>query len=186
MSKRQQLLDTAAGLFVKQGVDNTATAQISKEAGVATGTLFYHFKNKDELICALVLNIKENVLRYVQEGLDKDTDYKNQMRGIWLAYMSWAIENPIEFQFRLQVESLVSLDEATQAQMDTMTSGIDELVLSGLHSGHFKALDEEFFFAVIGALVNAAAGHFIERPELFEDDTARELMFQSFWDSLSV
>ena len=44
--KREAILETALVLFTERGFYGTPTAMISREAGVATGTLFFYFKNK--------------------------------------------------------------------------------------------------------------------------------------------
>ena len=45
--KREAILDTALVLFTERGFFGTPTSMISKEAGVATGTLFFYFKTKE-------------------------------------------------------------------------------------------------------------------------------------------
>ena len=52
-SKRQALLEAALELFAEHGLTRASTAQIAKRAGVASGTLFFHFNSKEELIHAL-------------------------------------------------------------------------------------------------------------------------------------
>lgn len=59
MSKKQTLLEAAISLFSEKGYNGTSTSEIVEKAGVAQGTLFYHFKNKEGiLLCVLetVLN----------------------------------------------------------------------------------------------------------------------------------
>jgi len=52
--KKEQLLSSALKLFVENGVGNTSTSAIAKEAGVAAGTLFLYFPTKQDLIHELV------------------------------------------------------------------------------------------------------------------------------------
>jgi AcrR family transcriptional regulator len=51
--KRNAILDTATLLFAGRGLTAAPTSEISKQAGVAEGTLFTYFKTKDDLINAL-------------------------------------------------------------------------------------------------------------------------------------
>lgn len=50
MDKKEMIFAAALKLFVKNGIDRTPTAMISKEAGVATGTLFHYFSSKEVLV----------------------------------------------------------------------------------------------------------------------------------------
>jgi len=96
--KRQLLLATALHLFSQNGLDNVSTAQIARQAGVASGSLFFHFRCKSSLIHTLF----EHVLRQLQQSLtvpaascgarDTFTDYFIQIVHFWLTH-------PIQFGF---------------------------------------------------------------------------------------
>jgi AcrR family transcriptional regulator len=51
--KKTKILDAARKLVVKRGFQDIAMDEVAKEAGVAKGTLFLHYKNKDELFAAV-------------------------------------------------------------------------------------------------------------------------------------
>ena len=53
-AKREQLVDTALRLFYQDGYHATGIDKIIQEAGVARGTLYKHFKSKDDLILAVL------------------------------------------------------------------------------------------------------------------------------------
>ena len=54
LDKRENFLNAALKLFVANGVQNTSTAAIAKEAGTASGTLFLYFPTKQDLLDELV------------------------------------------------------------------------------------------------------------------------------------
>ena len=49
MSKRNAILAAATRLFSHNGFQGTAMAELSTVTGAATGTIFHHFKNKEDL-----------------------------------------------------------------------------------------------------------------------------------------
>lgn len=53
LKTRSQLLDAAAKLFCKQGVGRTSLDDIATSAGVTRGAVYWHFKNKDNILEAL-------------------------------------------------------------------------------------------------------------------------------------
>jgi AcrR family transcriptional regulator len=59
------ILLTAERLFFEQGVDNTSTNQIAREAGMPIGALYQFFANKDAVLDALVMRYRENLARVV-------------------------------------------------------------------------------------------------------------------------
>ena len=53
-ARREQLLETALGLFAERGFDATSTRQIAKEAGIAEGLIFHYFPTKASLLTAIL------------------------------------------------------------------------------------------------------------------------------------
>src|ERR671911_3127648 len=53
-ARREQILETALGLFAAQGFDGTSTRQIAKEVGVAEGLIFHYFPTKASLLTAIL------------------------------------------------------------------------------------------------------------------------------------
>lgn len=53
--KQQKIAEVAISLFAEKGYENTSTSEIAKEAGVAEGTFFRHYKTKDNLLLSKIL-----------------------------------------------------------------------------------------------------------------------------------
>ena len=51
------LKKVAIQLFAQQGFDGTTTLEIAKAAGVTEPVIYYHFKNKDGLFTAILIDI---------------------------------------------------------------------------------------------------------------------------------
>ena len=60
--KKKKILESALKLFIEKGIDNTSTSLISKEAGIAAGTLYIYFETKVALISELGTSIQEESL----------------------------------------------------------------------------------------------------------------------------
>jgi len=79
------ILDAAEELFAEQGLANAHMNDISAKAGVAVGTLYNHFKDRDALLAALL----------------------ETRRGELLARMDVFLEQPSSGQFRSDLLGLV-------------------------------------------------------------------------------
>lgn len=51
---REKIISAAKQIFIEKGIITTATSQIAAAAGIAHGTLFLHFPNKDLLVIELL------------------------------------------------------------------------------------------------------------------------------------
>ncbi len=63
--KRESILEAAASLFLKEGFFKVTMDMVAEKAGVAKGTLYLYFKNKDELFASV---IQSRVQRIVEEA----------------------------------------------------------------------------------------------------------------------
>lgn len=61
-SKKDKIIDAAIDLFADKGFRNTSTAEIAATSGVAQGTLFYHFKNKEGILNEVLRQVLEACL----------------------------------------------------------------------------------------------------------------------------
>jgi AcrR family transcriptional regulator len=71
LSKRETILTTATRLFSEKGYHNTALSEVARLTGVAEGTIFYHFKTKEELFAAILENIKINIVNKYNEFFEE-------------------------------------------------------------------------------------------------------------------
>jgi len=65
-SKRDAILKTATGLFAEKGFQETSMGEVSKLTGVAGGTVFYHFKNKEELFVSILEEARDRLVRELE------------------------------------------------------------------------------------------------------------------------
>lgn len=60
--KRQRILEAAIQLFAEKGFFSARVSDIAREAGVADGTIYLYFKNKDDLLINLFEDRMEHII----------------------------------------------------------------------------------------------------------------------------
>jgi AcrR family transcriptional regulator len=60
--RRREILDVAEELFVTKGYDNTSTNDILNRIGIARGTLYYHFKSKEDILNSMIERINDGLI----------------------------------------------------------------------------------------------------------------------------
>ncbi|MGI2295698.1 TetR/AcrR family transcriptional regulator [Paenibacillus sp. GXUN7292] len=65
--RRNEILDAADELFAQKGFDGTSTNDILEKVGIARGTLYYHFKSKEDIMDALIERYNVRLLSAAQE-----------------------------------------------------------------------------------------------------------------------
>ncbi|MBP5607937.1 MAG: TetR/AcrR family transcriptional regulator [Lachnospiraceae bacterium] len=64
--RRNEILDVAEELFVTKGYDRTSTNDILERIGIARGTLYYHFKSKEDILNTMIERINEALIAKVR------------------------------------------------------------------------------------------------------------------------
>ena len=121
MSKKEMILAAATELFSRQGFNETATSEVAKKAGVAQGTIFHHFKSKENLLIAICDVLVMEYLAGVKEAEEGPGTGWN------------ALERILIFNQRFRKERYDSIVVATR---ETRLVDTDE---EGLHE-HFCGL----------------------------------------------
>ena len=94
--KRNAILEAATRLFAERGLTAAPTSEISRQAGVAEGTLFTYFKTKDDLINALYREIKLELADAMMSDFPRKKNVGTRLRHVWDRYVNWGIANPMQ------------------------------------------------------------------------------------------
>jgi AcrR family transcriptional regulator len=62
LTRKEVILQASSRLFSDKGFKETSVSEISEISGVAEGTIFYHFKNKEGLFLAILEGLKDDII----------------------------------------------------------------------------------------------------------------------------
>ena len=60
--RKEEILDAAEKLFAAKGFDNTSTGDILDAVGIARGTLYYHFRSKEEILDGVIQRMTDKLV----------------------------------------------------------------------------------------------------------------------------
>jgi len=130
--KRNAILDAATRVFAERGLTAAPTSEISKQAGVAEGTLFTYFKTKDDLINALYREIKLELADAMMSGFPRKQRVRTRLRHVWDGYVNWGVANREKRSVlaQLQVSGILSKEsiEAGSAPFVEMQNTIRDAI----------------------------------------------------------
>ncbi|MFQ3544483.1 TetR/AcrR family transcriptional regulator [Halobacillus rhizosphaerae] len=91
-NKKEDIMNTAEALFYQHGFHAVGIKRILEQAEVATMTMYYHFKSKEELIEAILLQREQQYFLLLDSNLNKDTGIKAYVDSIMEAHLKWVEE----------------------------------------------------------------------------------------------
>lgn len=103
LQTRADIMDAAVRVFSVRGVSHSTLGNIAKEAGVSRGAIYWHFKNKTDLLGALWDQLFLPIEPIVQASLDlQENDPLGKMREALLAFFNILANDPLRLQlFRI-------------------------------------------------------------------------------------
>jgi AcrR family transcriptional regulator len=104
LRSREKIIHATVSLVHELGIEHAATARISQEAGVATGTLFHHYPNKKLLFEAVHQHILDDYVWHLMGFFDYPEDQVGkQLKKAIKASVDYWVRNPAYFSFMNQM-----------------------------------------------------------------------------------
>ena len=85
--KYEAILRSAIKVFASSGFFNSKVADIAREAGVADGTVYLYFKNKDDILVSIFNYYMEEALAAGKASLARTSDPIEKLRRIVHAHL---------------------------------------------------------------------------------------------------
>lgn len=141
--RRQQLLDTARGVFARLGYHEASMNDIADAAGVTKPVLYQHFGSKRELFLAVLADVGGRLRRTIAEATLTAPGPRQQVEQGFAAWFGWVDGH--RDGFRVLFDAEVRRDpefaaEAAKAQRQIADSIASLIVVDGLTEEHQRLL----------------------------------------------
>ncbi|QTF91506.1 TetR/AcrR family transcriptional regulator [Halomonas sp. BM-2019] len=176
--RRKELTRLAALLFVQEGFDRTTVRMLAQEMGIKSGSLFHHFRDKQEILAAVIEEGTQNALVIARQALsDSAPGAEGRLRAMARAHLETLLTDRnahvvalYEWR-RLDPEARAHLSHLRDAYEELWEQVIDEALAEGLIHGD-RFLVSRF---VMGAL-NWTVRWYDPEGTRTPDDLADELV----------
>src|SRR5688500_16314259 len=85
--KRERILAAAERIFARHGFFAAKVSDVAKEAGVADGTIYLYFKNKDDLLISLFERRMQQVNETLRAAVAAVKATRDQMSAFIMAFL---------------------------------------------------------------------------------------------------
>ena len=139
--KYQRILEAAIDVIAERGFFNARVSDIAARAGVADGTIYLYFKNKEQILMAAISTAFSIFLQRAQVEIQKSRDPREQLRTLARLHLDGLGANrnlAIVFQTELR-QSARFLAQFSQHQLKQYFDLIREIVREGQRDGIFRA-----------------------------------------------
>ncbi|MBE4237463.1 TetR/AcrR family transcriptional regulator [Vibrio parahaemolyticus] len=184
VDKRDQILAATEQLIAESGFQGLSMQKLANEAGVAAGTIYRYFSDKEHLLEEVRLNVAKRIASAVQAGVNDDMPLKERYRTMWLNIWNLAGSNLNAISNRVQYDSLPCTTRNKTWELERkMFAQVDRLFNQGKEEGVFKPLDNEVLSGLsFEASVALARKHALGFYQL--DNDALEAAIEASWDAI--
>ena len=134
MSKRsKEILDAAARLFGENGYDATGIRDIAKAVGINSASLYYHYKNKDEILCETACYGVRMLQDAVETAMLAERTLLNQLYAGVVTHIDTILSH--QALARVLLHESQQLTREFAAQVITARDRYEQLWMNKLHEG---------------------------------------------------
>src|SRR5690349_16909447 len=90
--------DAAMAVIARKGIDESTIQEIADEAGVAKGTIYVYFKDRDELLAKTSDRLFENLLADLAPAFDAEGPFSEKLQGLALRQLHFFDEHRALFR----------------------------------------------------------------------------------------
>ena len=137
--RKNEILDVADTLFAQKGFDGTSTSDILERAGIARGTLYYHFKSKEDIMDALIERYSHRLLNAAKEiGENKSIPVHERILRVVMA-LNIENEGGKEILEHIHKPQNALMHQKTQkAIFNGVTPILADIIREGIEQGLFQ------------------------------------------------
>lgn len=179
--KRSALLRSALELFAEQGFNASSTAHIARHAGVASGTLFFHFQSKEELIHEIFRQVRSKIEADVLATIPAEMPVRERFFRIFTQLLRYFLDNPEEFKFVEQYHYSPFSERGDH--VSDKQEPFKDLLLQAREQQLIKDAPLLFLEAVAFGPIAALAKEHANHGTFVDDDIVR-LTIEACWDGL--
>jgi TetR/AcrR family fatty acid metabolism transcriptional regulator len=158
--KYQQILTAAIRVFAERGFSQSTISQIAQEAGVADGTIYLYFKNKDDILVQFYERMTEHVSTRFWEAVNSGKTAVEQLYNLIHAHLDLFQSEPFgamvyqgetHLQWRL-------VQEPTRRMSKMYRDVITRIVELGQNEGSIRS---DLYVGLVKRLINGAVDEVI-------------------------
>lgn len=183
--KREAILQSALKLVAEQGFHGAPMAMVAQQAGVAAGTIYRYFENKDVMIRAVYSCLEEQVWSTIKVGFPEEAPIRERFLHICRKLIFYFLAFPTEFRF---VEQFHNSPYGVACRREKFFENVDkDLVADLFDQGQKQQIIKELPRPILcaltfGPIVDACRDHILQFIHL--DELLIERISEACWDAV--
>jgi TetR/AcrR family fatty acid metabolism transcriptional regulator len=160
-NKYHLILEAAVKVFARQGFNQSTVAQIAQEAGVADGTIYLYFKNKDDILVQFFSYRTKQVFDLFRAEVNKADNSLNKLRNLIRRHLTeFQRDRDMAVVYQVETHQNSRLAESQIREMSKMYQDlISEIIEAGQQESNIRkdlyvSLVKRFILGAVDEVIN--------------------------------
>ncbi len=159
-AKYNNILDSAGAVFAQYGFHKATISQIASQAGVADGTLYLYFKNKEDILFQFANFKTEQVFKKMHSAVKKGKNAEEKLRNLIRCHLAefqndknMAVIFQSEVRYLRDMESQIK--DISKMYLDLLSDIIELGQIEGsMRQDLFVGLVKRFILGAVEGVIN--------------------------------
>jgi len=154
VSKVEAIFRATLTLVKERGLAGITMGDISKEASIATGTLYIYFKNKDELIRALFTECRKKSAHYYFENVNEQLSFEGRMERLFHNIICYKMNNFEVSAFLEQSYHSPYVDVIDLKKKQKALNPLFDLIKEGVETRKIRNTEVQLIVSYLFGIIN--------------------------------
>jgi AcrR family transcriptional regulator len=188
-TRRKQIIHAALVCFTELGFTAANMEDIRKKSCASTGSIYHHFKNKQQLAAAVYL---EGIRDYQQGFIKTLEENEHAKEGIFAVisyHMNWVENNPEWSRFLFQerhADFMRNSEEEFNSLNEKLIMGISRWIVKQIKAGSIRKLPGDLYLAVLMGPCQEYTRLYIYGLSCTSLGDAADMLARAVWQALGT
>lgn len=186
--KYEQIIDAAVKVIAENGYYHSQVSKIAKEAGVADGTIYLYFENKEDILISLFEEKMGHFVEKIKEKMqDESSVEKRLLILIQMHFMQLEMDHDLAIVTQLELrQSNISIRLKVNEVLKGYLTLVDSILKEGIKTGIFEEdLDIRIARQLIFGAIDEVVTNWVMKDHRYELAPIAEIIHRMLLKGLS-
>jgi TetR/AcrR family fatty acid metabolism transcriptional regulator len=186
--KYEAILRAAIKVFARNGFFNSKVSDVASEAGVADGTVYLYFKNKDDILVSIFNNYMDNALAQGRARLSEIEDPVEKLQSIIHAHLdNLGRDRDLAVVFQVELRSSTKfMEQFSATKVSEYLELIRSVIEEGQRAGAFRPkLNTQIAAKVLFGMLDEMATNWVLSKKRYSLASTAETVIDVFLNGIS-
>jgi AcrR family transcriptional regulator len=176
-ARRAQIIACTIDTLAEIGYAQTSIAQIAQRTGISKSAIFYHFKDKDALMWAVIVEVYTHIGQFMIFKIQAQSNVRDMLRAYISANLLYVRAYPNHSRALAEViQNKVGKLSEEEPSEDVTLAPLQDLLESGQKSGEFRAFDTLPMAVTLRRAIDGALDQWVHNPNIDFEAYANEML----------